>query len=242
MKNNFALNVQYEDEEVLVLSKPPGLLSIPDRYNADLPSVAGILQEKYGGIYTVHRLDKATSGIMVWAKTDLSHKNLNEQFQNRSVRKFYHALVIGTPRDKEGTIDIPILKHPSGGGRMITHKKGKPSVSNYRVVEVFADYSLMELEILSGRTHQIRLHCQAIGHPLAIDPLYGSNRGIYLSDFKRKYKRAGRYEEQPLINRLTLHSYKLEFDHPKTRDRMQLFCEYPKDFRAVVNQLKKWSA
>ena len=119
-------------------------------------------------------------------------------------------------------------------------KGGKPSRSSYRVLERFRHYSWLEVTIDTGRTHQIRVHCAFIGHPLAVDPLYGSDEGVYLSSFKHNYRDNRQTSEQPLIDRLSLHAWKISFAHPRTGDPVVVEAPLPKDLRAVINQLQKW--
>jgi 23S rRNA pseudouridine955/2504/2580 synthase/23S rRNA pseudouridine1911/1915/1917 synthase len=237
----FDIPILYRDEDVVGISKPSGLLSIPDRYNHSLPSVASMLERAFKKVYTIHRLDKQTSGVMVWALNEHSHKKLNIQFEKREVNKYYHVLIRGTVIREEGVIDLPLTPHPSGDGRMVIHKKGKPSRTRFKLLAQYRNFALVEAEILTGRTHQIRVHFQAAGMPLAVDTLYGEKSGIFLSEFKRKYRHSGDKVERPLISRLTLHASKLVFKHPATNIEIMLEADYPKDFKAVVNQLEKWN-
>ena len=181
----FSLNkaILLEDSALVVLNKPAGVLTIPDRYHTELPNLKGFLERKFGKIFPIHRLDKETSGVILFAKDPDTHKFLNTQFQNRSVSKKYLALVDGIMEPEQGVIDRPIApsKRP---GLMTVHPKGKPAHTEYRVLEKFGRFSLVELEIKTGRTHQIRVHLQAKGYPLAVDSVYGKRDAIFCKRYQ----------------------------------------------------------
>jgi 23S rRNA pseudouridine955/2504/2580 synthase/23S rRNA pseudouridine1911/1915/1917 synthase len=197
------------------------------------------LIEKYGTIFTVHRLDKETSGIVLFAKNEASHKFFSRLFEEREIKKYYLGIVIGEPREHTGSIDAPITEHPLHKGTMHIHKKGKPSLTTYEVLDANKNYSLVSFQLHTGRTHQIRVHAKHIGHPLACDPLYGNGNPVKLSSFKKKYK-PGKHdeEERPMLSRLALHSYKLIFTDARGIKR-ELIAEMPKEFRALMMQLRK---
>lgn len=231
----------FENEDFVVLNKPAGLLSIPDRFDPALPSLSKILERHYGQILVLHRLDKDTSGVIVFAKNEPTHKFLSRQFQNRQTEKIYLGLVTGNIREKEGHIETPILSDPGKGGRMKTGKNGKPAVTAFEVLKTFGLYSLLKIQIFTGRTHQIRVHLKSIGHPIAMDSLYGSDQPFYLSMIKKNY-RIGKYqeEERPLMHRMALHASELHFTDEKGQ-RHSFRAPLPKDFQAVLNQLEKLS-
>ena len=164
--------VIFENDSFIAINKPAGLLSIPDRVQSE-PSLKDMLLEKYGSIFTVHRLDKDTSGIILFAKTEAAHKYFSRLFEERKIEKYYQGLVIGCPAQKKGTLDAPISEHPTQKGLMVVHRKGKPSVTDYEVLEDLKQFSLIQFQLHTGRTHQIRVHCRNMGHPLACDELYG---------------------------------------------------------------------
>jgi len=227
-----------ENDQFIVLNKPAGLLSIPDRKGKDI-SLKKILQEKYDGIFTVHRLDKGTSGLIVFAKTDLAHKKLSQQFEERSTEKIYFGLVLGSLAEKKGSIDAPIGEHPSKKGTMIVHRKGKASLTDFEVMEEFGIFSWIKFRIHSGRTHQIRVHMKHIGHPLACDEIYGDGKPVFLSSIKFRYKlSANEEEEKPILDRLALHAASLTF--MMDGDRFSVEAPLPKDLHALLNQLRKW--
>ncbi len=228
----------FENDRFIALNKPSGVLSIPDREGKD-PSLKSWLQEKYGTIFTVHRLDRETSGLIVFAKDEATHKFLSQAFEERTVEKIYAGIVSGVPVEKKGHIDLPLVEHPVRKGMMIVAKKGKASLTDYEVVEEFGAYSLVQFQIHTGRTHQIRVHMQWLGHPIACDELYGEAKPILLSSIKRNYK-LSRDEEQerPILQRLALHSQLLHFkDADGTYHNLE--APLPKDMRALLQQLRK---
>lgn len=235
-------SILHEDEHLLLVDKPSGLLTIPDRYRTDLPNLYHLLQTRYGTIYTIHRLDKGTSGVVCFAKTTEAHRLLSLQFQERLPVKQYYALVKGVPFETSGTIEVGLTANKEGGMR-VDNKRGKPSSTVYEVVENFLQHALVKATILTGRTHQIRVHFKHIGHPLAVDPLYGSSEALYLSEIKRKkFNLKKMTEERPLLTRVPLHAFKLQFEHPFDHKTITIECPLPKDLRATLNQLRKWSA
>jgi 23S rRNA pseudouridine1911/1915/1917 synthase len=228
----------YEDDDLIVVSKPSGLLSIPDRYKDNAPNLKSFLSEKYAEIYTVHRIDRETSGIICFARNEKSHKWLNEQFSERKVTKIYWALVQGKPMYDEGIIDIPIINDMKNTGKMYPHKDGKPAETKFRLLKNFGNISLMEFFPLTGRTHQIRVHSKYIGCPLLVDHLYGNQDAFYLSSVKKKFNQGKFDEEKPIISRLTLHAKSLEFIHPN-QTKVKFESALPKDLQAGINQLSK---
>ncbi|MBS1935225.1 MAG: RNA pseudouridine synthase [Bacteroidetes bacterium] len=238
MHKNFP-EIIFENEDFVVVNKPAGMLSIPDREGKE-QSLKSILKNKYGSIFTVHRLDKETSGAIVFAKNEGSHKFLSESFEERSVKKIYLGIVTGTLSDKKASISIPLMEHPVKKGLMVTNKKGKPSITEYDVQEEFGLYSLVQFQIHTGRMHQIRVHMQYIGHPIVCDELYGSGEPVFLSSIKKKFK-LSRSEEQetPMLARLGLHSYQLEFADQNGKT-YQFEAPLAKDMKALLQQLRKW--
>jgi RluA family pseudouridine synthase len=231
----------FEDDAVVVVNKASAMLTIPDRYAPGKFNLSGWLSERCGKIFVVHRLDKETSGILVFAKTEEAHKNLSLQFEKRTVEKYYLTLVEGVLHLDEGVIDKPIAPNQHHPEKMVIANRGKASFTHYRVVERFRNYTLAEANIKTGRTHQIRVHFQSIGYPLAVDSIYGRKEAFYLSEVKQNKFRIGKeQEERPLMSRTTLHAARLSFDHPRTGQRMNFEAALPKDFAAVVKQLRKW--
>ncbi len=233
------LEILSETDSFVAVNKPAGLLSIADREGTEI-SLKRILQDRYGEIFVVHRLDRDTSGVIVFAKDEITHRHLSIAFEDRSVEKYYRGLLSGVPADKEGTIDAPIAENMARRGMMLIHKRGKPSVTDYKVLESFGKFSLVEFQIHTGRTHQIRVHMQSLGHPIVCDALYGDPAPVYLSSIKKNYNLSkNELDERPILSRLALHSFRLKFDTPDgiTHD---IEAPLPKDFRALVQQLRKW--
>ena len=241
MQKKDTLEIIYEDEHILIVNKAANMLSIPDRFNDSIPSVKKALDKCYDHIYVVHRLDRETSGIMCFAKTVEAHKDLSRQFQERTVNKYYLAIVEGSPSPAEGEINLPIAESSARRGKMLIKNNGKESLTIYKTLEKYKNYSLLSANIKTGRTHQIRVHFQAIGHPLAIDALYGRQSEIFLSKIKgRKFKLQKGTVEKPLMCRTTLHAYSLQFLHPHTGEVCKFEAEAPNDFNALLRQLRKW--
>lgn len=240
MKDKIQEMILWEDEHLLVVDKPPGLLSLPDGYDPEIPHVTELLRPTCGPLWIVHRLDKETSGLMVLARSAQAHRALNKQFTRRKVSKSYHALVLGLPLWEQETIQLPLL--PDGDRRHRTQvdpQNGKASQTGVRVMEVYGKYALVEAIPHTGRPHQIRAHLAALDHPIAVDSLYGDGKPVLLSHIKAEY-RPGRRPERPLLNRLGLHAREIRFDHPITRQRMAFEAPYPKDLRITLRQLAKY--
>jgi 23S rRNA pseudouridine955/2504/2580 synthase/23S rRNA pseudouridine1911/1915/1917 synthase len=232
------IQIIFENDDFIAIDKPAGMLSIPDREQSE-KSLKDILIEKYGHIFTVHRLDKDTSGLILFAKNERTHKYLSQLFEGRKIEKYYVGVVLGKPTEESGLIDAPISEHPLHKGLMNVHRNGKPSTTGYQVLESYKNYSLVSFQLFTGRTHQIRVHSKNIGHPLACDILYGDGKPVLLSSIKKKYKLSKHNEEErPLISRLALHSYKLIFEDENGKHH-EIFAEIPKEFKALMQQLKK---
>ncbi len=241
MKSKNNVDIIFEDNDLIVINKPAGILSIPDRYDKSSPNAFNILKKHYSKIFTVHRLDKFTSGVMVFAKNQVSHKHLNTQFENNKVNKIYHIVVQGIIRENDLEIDIPIDSHPFKKGVSMPSARGKESLTKLKVLERFQKSTLCEVQLITGRHHQIRVHCATIGHPLLIDEIYGNSQEFYLSSIKRRYNIKKDEIEKPIISRLTMHSYKLEFIHPTSNNKVSFKAEYPKDFATLIKVLSKYS-
>lgn len=231
------MEILAENEFFIAVNKPSGLLSIPDRLGEEV-SLKRILTEKYGSIYTVHRLDKDTSGVIIFAKTEVAHQQLSVLFEGREMEKYYLGLVHGQILNESGSIDAPIMEHPGKTTKMMTHAKGKPSLTDYEVLESFRSYSWVQFRIHTGRTHQIRVHMQHLGHPIVCDELYGDAKPVFLSSLKKNFKLSkAAEEERPILSRLALHSYRLKFS--LNNEAFDLIAEPPKDLRATLQQLRK---
>ena len=232
--------ILFEDENLIVVNKPSPYLTIPDRYDRTIPSLVGILSERREQLYINHRLDKETSGLIVFTKTEQAHKNLSADFEQREIEKLYFTIVIGRPAEEVGLIDLPILQSNSRKKGMIISENGKESQTKYRIIESYNRFSLLEINLLTGRQHQIRVHMRAIGCPVVCDRQYGDGNAFYLSQIKRKMNRSSEKLEKPLLSRVALHAHNLKFNHPITKEAMEFSAPLPKDMKAVIHQLGKW--
>lgn len=224
-------------EHFVAINKPPGLLTIPDREGKE-PALKALLKQKFGEIFTVHRLDRETSGIVVFARNEAAHKQLSQLFESRDVEKKYLGLVLGKPVLQGGSIDAPIAEHPVKKGVMVVNKKGKASLTDYEVLESFRFFSWMQFQIHTGRTHQIRVHMKHLGHPIVCDDVYGDGKPILISSIKKNYKLSrSEEEERPILSRLALHSWQLKFT--LNGETFSLEAELPKDLKALLQQLRK---
>ena len=245
------LDILWRSEDAVAVMKPAGLATIPGRAETDsvlerlgrqlnLPS-SGDVDPR---VRVVHRLDKDTSGVLLFAMSRAAQQHLSHQFQNNTIRKEYLALVRGRPLEKEGVVDAPLAVHPANPKKMaIVKHAGRPARTEWRVEEVFRGFALVRCFPKTGKTHQIRVHLAHAGMPLAIDPLYsppppGKPAGLMLSQFKRHYSPTRGEEERPLIDRLTLHAEKLAFSDPSGAP-VEIVAPPPKDFRATLNQLRR---
>lgn len=231
--------VLFEDADVLVVNKPSGITVIPDRIHTDRETVQSLLEKQYGKLFVVHRIDRGTSGVLCFARNETAHKKLSLQFQNHEVRKFYKAIVKGRMAENEGKIEAPIAENNSHAGTMLVHKRGKDALTFYTVEEEFKSVSLLNIEIKTGRTHQIRVHMAHIGHPLLVDDVYGNSPAFFFSSIKRNYKHTSE-EERPTIARLTLHASSLTFTHPTTEKEVTVVSPLPDDLETVLKLLRKY--
>jgi len=239
---NIPLEILFEDPSLLVVNKPAGLVVHPAAgheehtlVNALLHHCAGSLSG-IGGVARpgiVHRLDKDTSGCLVVAKNDATHLALSAQFAGRTVEKIYDALLIGRLARDTGEIRAAIARHPTHRKRMAAHDAGdgRAAHTSYRVVERFAHATLAEAEIHTGRTHQIRVHFQFLGHPLVGDTTYGAKPN-------QKFAETTGYTAP----RVLLHARKLAFVHPRTKKKMSFTAPLPEDFQAAIKFLRKLKA
>jgi len=233
--------VLFDDENYYAVNKPSGVLTIPDRYNLEIPNLLTAARKKYPHLMTTHRIDKDTSGVVVFAKNEKAHAHLNKQFEAHTVEKVYTTLVLGKTPD-EGQIDLRITEDPRRPGKMECHKKvGKPSLTLFKTLAYYPPfYSLVEVYPKTGRTHQIRVHFLALGYPLVVDEWYGGKEGILLSSIKKKFKLSKNEEnETPIMNRLTLHASSISFLHCQTNETITVSAPLSKDFQALLTQLEK---
>jgi 23S rRNA pseudouridine1911/1915/1917 synthase len=225
------LIVIYQDDDIVVVDKPAGVVAHPT-VGFDGPTVAGALlargiqlstsgaQERQG---IVQRLDVGTSGLMMLAKSELAYSRLKQAFRDRAVHKIYHAIIQGHPDPSEGTFDAPIGRHPKAEFKFAVVEGGKPSITHYKTLELFPASTLCEVNLETGRTHQIRVHFSAFKHPLLGDTMYGADPKLA--------KSLG-------IARQWLHAKELGFTHPITGEQLHLVSEYPADLAEVLERLR----
>ena len=226
---NIPLDILYQDADVVVVNKPCGMVVHPAAGNEDrtlvnallyhVHDLSGIGVEMRPGI--VHRLDKDTSGLILIAKNDRAHALLSDQFKERSMEKHYRAVAYGNFREEEGLIDAPIARHPVDRKKMAIVPDGKPSQTQWKVVERLKGATYLDVHLLTGRTHQIRVHMHSIGHPLLGDRIYAPN-----------------IKTNVHIPRLMLHAYSLAFTHPTTGERMELTAPIAEKFSATLEKLR----
>jgi len=240
------LDILYEDDNLIAVNKPSGLLVTPDRWNPSIPTIQDMLREylrRNGGvthpnIRVVHRLDKDTSGVVVLAKNIKAQSHLSKQFESGDVSKTYLALVKGVVEKDEGMINQPLIESSHKPGTMTLHKKGKKSISLYKVLERFRTCTYAQVTPLTGRTHQVRVHMMSIGHPLLYDPLYGEANAFFLSQLKKDYKEKGK--EKPFLDRLSLHAFRLSFREPSEEKTLVLEAQIPRDLSRALNYFRKY--
>ncbi|HXF85020.1 MAG TPA: RluA family pseudouridine synthase [Anaerolineales bacterium] len=213
------MNILHEDEHILIVDKPAGLPVLPDGWEKDAPYLVKMLEEKFGKVWIVHRLDKVTSGVMVFARDAETHRMLNTQFENHEAEKVYHAIIEGNPMWEEKVTKFPLRANVGHKHRTIVdNRNGKPSETRFKVMKRYPAAALVEAKPMTGRTHQIRVHAYALGHPLVGDVLYGG-------------------KETDLIARPALHSFALTIT--LSGKPLTVTAPYPADFRATLESLKR---
>lgn len=226
---NIPVEILYEDNDIIVVNKPKGMVVHPANGNLDgtlvnslmaicKGSLSGIGGEIRPGI--VHRLDKDTSGVIVVAKNDRAHINLSNQIKNREIKKTYIALVRGSVKENEATINMPIARSTKDRKKMSVDAKGKNAITHFKVLKRYSGYTLLEVKIETGRTHQIRVHLSEIGYPIIGDYVYSNGKN-----------------EFNVIGQM-LHAEKLEFKHPVTGKDMKIEAELPQYFQDVLHELE----
>ena len=210
------MKIIFEDDSLVIVDKPAGLSVLPDGWEKDSDYLVKQLEEQYGRIFIVHRLDKITSGVMVFARDAETHRALNIQFENHDAQKTYHAILEGNPKWEEKVAKHPLRANVGHKHRtMVDDKNGKPSETRFKVIKRYQEAALVDAKPMTGRTHQIRVHAYALGHPLVEDMLYGSR---------------DRYG----LPRPMLHSQTLTFIHPATNERVKFSAPRPDDFEEAI--------
>lgn len=226
-------HILWKDETIVAINKPSGLRSVADGYQADLPHLSGLLKAMFGQVWTVHRLDKDTSGIIVFALTPEAHRILSIQFQNREIQKEYHAISIGYPEWETSSISLPLRQNGDRSHRtVVDHQSGKPAETHMFVISQSGGFALLAARPHTGYTHQIRAHLSSIGLPILGDSLYKS-----LMPETELQKIAREISASLPIQRLALHACRLTFQHPANKDSMTLVAPYPQDFQDTVSLL-----
>lgn len=240
MKQILDYTVIYSDDDILVVNKRSGLLIAQDRYDTEAPRLDIAVEKEFGKIYAVHRIDKDTSGAVIYARNPEAHRNLSMQFENREVKKIYHCLVNGHPMWKDLHVDLKLQPDGDSHHRTVANQRyGKPAVTDFHLIGCCGPFSWIEARPLTGRTHQIRVHLKENGFAIVCDPLYsGNTKPVKLSDFKKKWN-GDEIEERPLLSRLGLHAYSITIAHPKTSEPMTFCAPYPRDLEAVRKQMAK---
>jgi len=225
------LKIVFQDEHMVVVDKPAGVVSHPT-VGFEGPTVAGALlslgielstsgaQERQG---IVQRLDVGTSGLMMLAKSEKAYSVLKQAFRDRTVHKIYHALIQGHPDPTEGTFDAPIGRHPKAEFKFAVMEQGKPSITHYKTLELFPGASLVEVNLETGRTHQIRVHFSTFRHPLVGDTMYGADPTL---------------AKKLSLDRQWLHAVGLGFSHPISGEQLSFQSSYPKDLAAALDKLR----
>jgi RluA family pseudouridine synthase len=233
------IQILYCDSALLVVNKPSGLSTLPDGYDPSLPHVKSVLERQAGKLWVVHRLDKETSGVLLFAFSADAHRSLNTQFEQHQVLKLYHALVRGDPVWQERSINLPL--QPNGDRRhrtVIDHDKGKSALTNLKVVERFGQFCLVAAVPQTGRTHQIRAHLSSEGLTIVGDKLYGDKKLAAITDLEAQFKQNMNEVEQ-FITGMGLHARSLEFTHPVSGQRLKFEAPYPTWWEVVLERLRK---
>lgn len=225
------LDIVFEDEELMVINKPKGMVVHPANGNESGTLVNAVLfhaKGKLSGINgvirpgIVHRLDKDTSGLIVVAKTNEAHLSLAEQIKEKTCRRVYVCLVRGNLREDEGRVDAPIGRHATHRKKMcVTQKNSRSAVTHYRVLERFGDYTFVECRLETGRTHQIRVHMQHIGHPVIGDEVYSGGKNPFG------------------LHTQALHAVQIGFVHPTSGEEMNFSCPIPDYMETILERLRK---
>lgn len=224
------IDVLYEDKDIIVVNKPKGMVVHPANGNPDGTVVNAIMNlcgDSLSGIGgkirpgIIHRLDKDTSGVLIVAKNDNTHVNISNQIKNRETKKYYIALVRGVIKENEATINMPIGRSKKDRKKMAVTKDGKEAITHFRVIKRYDNYTLLEIKIDTGRTHQIRVHLAEIGHPVVGDYIYSNGKNPFG------------------VEGQMLHAKQIEFKHPSTGEQMKIEAPVPDYFNEIIEKLNQ---
>lgn len=241
------LDILFEDDNLIAVNKPSGLLVVPDRWDPTVPTIQDMLREylrkhldgMHPNIRVIHRLDKDTSGVVVLAKNVKAQSFVGKQFENGEVDKTYHCIVSGVISKDEGVVNLSLSESQRKPGIMVVDPHGKKCITLYRVLERFDGFTYVEAKPLTGRTHQVRVHMKGAGFPLAMDPIYNDAPAVFLSQLKRDYHPKNT-PEKPLFSRLPLHAFRISFREPAAKSTVILDAPLPKDFQRMLKLLRKY--
>lgn len=224
------IEILYEDEDIIVVNKPKGMVVHPANGNPDgtlVNAIMGLCGDSLSGIGgeirpgIIHRLDKDTSGVLIVAKNDMAHINISNQIKNRETKKYYIALVRGVIKENEATINMPIGRSKKDRKKMAVTKEGREAITHFKVIKRYKDFTLLEIKIDTGRTHQIRVHMAEIGHPVVGDYIYSNGKNPFG------------------VSGQMLHSRLIEFKHPRNGELMKIEAPIPEYFTKVLDELKE---
>ena len=233
---NIPLDIIYEDDDIVVVNKRSGMVVHPAPGNESGTLVNALLYhcgDTLSGINgvirpgIVHRIDKDTSGLLVVAKNDEAHVFLSSLLKEHGIKRTYHAIIIGHMKEQCGTVDAPIARHSVDRKKMAVVSGGREAITHYEVIEEYAGYSYIKLNLETGRTHQIRVHMSYKGHPIIGDTVYGGG--------KTQFEKAN----AQLLDGQILHAKELSFPHPKTKEIMRFECDLPSNFKALIQRLRE---
>ena len=226
---NIPIDIIYEDDDIIVVNKPKGMVVHPANGNPDgtlVNAIMAICKDSLSGIGgeirpgIVHRLDKDTTGVLVIAKNNYAHQNIAKQIQDRTTKKIYIALVKGKINEDNGVIELPIGRDPTDRKKMAVVKGGKPALTKFKVLRRYEGYTLLEIELKTGRTHQIRVHMSHIGHPVVGDSVYSNGKNPFG------------------VTSQMLHAHVLGFVHPTKGEYMEFIAPLPEEFDEILKKLK----
>ncbi len=227
------LHLLYQDDNLLGVSKPAGLLTVADGYDPELPHLRGMLQLQYGRVWIVHRLDRYASGVLLVARSAEAHRALNRQFEQRQVKKTYHAIVEGTPRWEQWLINLPLRVNGDRRHRTVLDgRRGKTAETSVTCISRYPAHALVECQPRTGYLHQIRAHLAGSGLPILADELYNQRY-----QGKRKATAADSQSANPPLLRLALHALRIEVHHPLTHQPLVIEAPYPDDFIWMIHQV-----